>query len=494
MKHCLLTIIAIMTLVSNCIAQNAVGVNVIFIGNSITYGGTLKNPATDAPPAVVKELLYRHMTMGHVETINMGVCGTTSVDWAPDTHTYFDTLTMKADEFARDETPLIFCISLGTNDSATRGTNGAPVSNDTYAKNLTAIIDALINRYPMANIIVNHPIWYSLNTYNTAEYLADGQKRLKDYRQVINNVVTTFRKNDKNRVFIGDTEGWDIFRDNETLFTPERGKAGIFYLHPNKDGARVLASLWEKTIYNVWRHEAPEEIDLKSGAKLLLYRAQGKKQQKAVIVCPGGGYEFLAKEHEGTRIAHWLSSNGITAAVLLYRMPGGDSQIVLTDATEAMQAMRQNAADWGGYKDVGIMGSSAGGHFASTASTHLRGIDRPDFQILLYPVISMQKDITHMGSHNNLLGKAADETQIKKFSNELCVDKHTPPAFIYLSSDDNVVPAENSMRYAQALLKNGVSTTLHVYPTGGHGWGFSDGFFYKEQWRSELLRWFEGLQ
>ncbi len=484
----LMAVIASLTVNAQIIDLNRPGLDLIFIGNSITYGGTLTNPETDAPPAVVKELLTKRQELGHVEVANLAVCGTTSVDWMPATNTFFNEIIKKGDEFYHDSTPLIFCLSLGTNDSAEKGTNGAPVSRETFAQNLYSIIDSLNNRYPQAFILVNHPIWYSQNTYNTAEYLVAGQQRLSEYCDVINDVVNNkFRAKDRTQVYLGDTEGWNVFCENTRLFTPEEGKAGIFYLHPNKDGARVLAALWEKHIYNLWRLVTPTEIKLTSGATLLLYKAQGEPSDKAIVVCPGGGYEYLAQWHEGRQMAHWLSNNGVTAGVLLYRMPNGNKDIPLKDAQEAIEYMRNNAKDLGNYTQVGIMGSSAGGHLASTAATHLEQL--PDFQVLLYPVISMQEGLTHQGSRDNLLGKNPDQSTVDAYSNELCVTEKTPRAFIFLSADDGLVPANNSLLYAQALIKNGVPTTLHVYPTGGHGWGFSDGFYYKDQWRSELLRW-----
>ncbi len=471
-------------------AQDPVGANIVFIGNSITYGACMENRSTDAPPAVVKELLNKRMTMGHVEVANLGVSGTTTVDWLPQTNTFYATVTKTADEMAKDDCPLIFSIALGTNDSACEGTNGAPLSNEDYGQNLYTIIDSLMVRYPQSSIIVNHPIWYSANTYNSARYLAEGQRRLSGYRAVIDDVVNNrFRAKDRGRVFVGDTEGWDLFKGNESLFTVEQGKAGLFYLHPNKQGARKLAALWEKHIYDVWRYETPEKIELSSGATLLLYRAE--KAEKAIVVCPGGGYEFLAKEHEGARLAHWFSDNNTTAAVLLYRMPQGDNTVPLTDAEEAIRLMRENASEWGGYTQVGIMGSSAGGHLASTAATHLSGTTGPDFQILLYPVISMKEGLTHPGSRRNLLGEKPDSATVDLYSNELQVTATTPRAFIFFSTDDATVPPQNSLLYAEALVAQGVPTTIHAYPTGGHGWGWSDGFFYKKQWTSELLRWLQ---
>lgn len=479
-------------LASASVAQTPAGANIIFIGNSITYGATLENRETQAPPAVVKQCLEERGTVGRVEVVNLGVCGATTVDWLPQTNTLWKTIEEPADRMAQTDVPLIFSLSIGTNDSAIEGTNGAPLTDEAYADNLYQIIDALMVRYPRASVVVNHPIWYSDNTYNGAKYLAEGQARLSGYRAVIDQVVNDrFRARDRGRAFVGDTQGWDTFCGQTPLFTPEDGVAGTFYLHPNKDGARKLGTLWAAHIYEVWRHETPERIELSSGAYMLLYRAQGQPSGKAIVVCPGGGYEFLAAEHEGTRLAHWFSQSGTTSAVLMYRMPRGDKNVPLTDAREALDMMRQKAAEWGGYAQVGIMGSSAGGHLASTAATHLTAPSAPDFQILLYPVISMAEGITHQGSRENLLGRNPSAQEVSDYSNHTRVNSSTPRAFIFLAANDDLVPAQNSLDYARALIANGVPTTLHAYPTGGHGWGWSDGFFYKKQWTSELMRWLQ---
>lgn len=473
------------------VAQEKRGINIVFIGNSITYGACHPQPTQTAPPVVVAELLRQRGTIGTVEIANLGVSGTTTFDWLP-SGKFFKNIVDAGDKFAKSDIPLIFSIMLGTNDSACEGTNGAPVSDEQYSENLYIIIDTLLGRYPQANVVVHHPIWYSANTYNSARYLAEGQRRLSGYRRCVDRVVNEqFRAKDRGRVFVGDTEGWDYFNGNTPMFVQERGQAGTFMLHPNPDGSRRLAAFWEKHIYDIWLHESPEHVKLTSGAELLLYRAQGTSRDKAIVVCPGGGYEYLASEHEGTRMAHWYASMGITAAVLMYRMPAGDKSIPLQDAREAIEYMRSHASELGGYTKIGIMGSSAGGHLASTAATHLTGTAAPDFQILLYPVISMDESITHPGSRRNLLGDNPTDDDVRAFSNELQVTKSTPRAFIFLAGNDDLVPAANTLRYANALVEAGVSCTLHMYPTGGHGWGWSDGYFYKACWQKELTRWLE---
>ena len=171
-------------------------------------------------------------------------------------------------------------------------------------------------------------------------------------------------------------------------------------------------------------------------------------------------------------------------------MPGGNHEIPLSDAQQAMRIMRQHAKEWNIQK-LGIMGSSAGGHLASTVATHYTDAEtKPDFQILFYPVITMDASYTHAGSRKNLLGQSPSEELVKLYSNELQVNAQTPPAFIMHSSNDKTVPVANSVNYYMALIRNHVENcSLHTYPTGGHGWGYRDSFEYKRQWTGELEKW-----
>ncbi len=171
-------------------------------------------------------------------------------------------------------------------------------------------------------------------------------------------------------------------------------------------------------------------------------------------------------------------------------MPNQHNGVPLEDVKQALKVVRDHERDWGVDKrKVGIMGSSAGGHLASTAATHLSSAEGPNFQILLYPVISMDQSITHRGSRENLIGKNPTEMVVKGFSNELCVSETTPKAFIVFSADDKVVVPENTIRYAQALIAHKVPCTIHMYPIGGHGWGYRDSFTYKREWTGELEKW-----
>lgn len=211
-----------------------------------------------------------------------------------------------------------------------------------------------------------------------------------------------------------------------------------------------------------------------------------KPNQTAVIILPGGGYQHLAIDKEGTKVAQWFNSLGIPAFVLKYRLPNdlimkNKNVGPLQDAQEAVRYVRQNAAKWNiDPNKIGILGFSAGGHLASTASTHYddkvyestyKVSARPDFSLLIYPVISMENDITHKGSQTNLLGNNPSKDLIASFSNEKKVTAQTPPAFLIHATDDTVVLPENSINYYLALKKNGVTAELHLYEKGGHGFG-----------------------
>ncbi|MDE5726485.1 MAG: alpha/beta hydrolase [Duncaniella sp.] len=217
----------------------------------------------------------------------------------------------------------------------------------------------------------------------------------------------------------------------------------------------------------------------------------GRPNGKAIIMCPGGGYGWEAMDHEGHAMAQWFNAQGIAYVVLKYRLPHGNHEIPLSDAEQAVRLVRNHASEWGvNPSKIGIMGASAGGHLASTLATHYSGNEtRPDFQVLFYPVITMDPSYTHGGSRENLLGKNPSKELQDKYSNELQVNSSTPKAFIMLSSDDMAVPVANGVNYYMALLKNNVSASLHAYPTGGHGWGYGDGFLYKSQWMEELEKW-----
>ena len=218
---------------------------------------------------------------------------------------------------------------------------------------------------------------------------------------------------------------------------------------------------------------------------------------RAIIDCPGGGYSHLAMTHEGHNWATFFNAKGIAFFVLKYRMPKGDRNIPLGDTYEAFRLVRDSAQVWGiNPYDVGIMGFSAGGHLASAVSTHAPEEARPDFSILVYPVISMDERITHQGSVHGFLGEGRnDEALVREFSSDKAVQKGvTPPALILTSNDDKVVPpVTNAIAYYSAMQQVGNSCTLHVYPTGGHGWGFREDFRYHQQMVTDLNYWLSNL-
>jgi acetyl esterase/lipase len=231
---------------------------------------------------------------------------------------------------------------------------------------------------------------------------------------------------------------------------------------------------------------------------------------QAVVICPGGGYRFLAYDWEGSDPARWLASQGIAAIVLKYRLPDPKSNInpmltPLMDAQRAIRMVRFYARKWNIQKDkIGIMGFSAGGHLASTAGTHfdagLPSADsieqqscRPDFMALVYPVVSMSRSIMHSGSRNRLIGEKPDSSTAKLYSNELQVTRNTPPTFLIHATDDQTVPVENSLLFYQALKENDVPAEMHIFPKGGHGFGMGIGFGAAVQWMSLCFEWLKDL-
>lgn len=218
---------------------------------------------------------------------------------------------------------------------------------------------------------------------------------------------------------------------------------------------------------------------------------------RAVVDCPGGGYQHLAMDHEGHDWAPFFCERGITFGVLKYRMPKGDRSIPMGDAQAAIKMMRDSASVWKvNPHDIGIMGFSAGGHLASTTATHAPQATRPNFQILFYPVISMQENETHKGSWQNFLGEGrTDEKLCKEFSNYNKIRRHeTPPAILLMSQDDFVVPVlTNGIPYFSSMLKAGVPCTMHMYPVSGHGWGFRESFPYHYNMLNDLSTWLSQL-
>lgn len=217
-----------------------------------------------------------------------------------------------------------------------------------------------------------------------------------------------------------------------------------------------------------------------------------KSTGMAVVCCPGGGYSHLAMEHEGYNWADFFNEQGIALIVLKYRMPKGNREVPMSDATEAIRLVRANALDWGINPDnVGIMGSSAGGHLATTIATHSDSLTVPNFQILFYPVVTLDSRYTHKGTRVGFVGEDASQSLVDEYSNDKQVNKFTPRAIILLSDDDKVVVPQNSINYYQALKDKGIPASLHIYPSGGHGWGNRDSFKYHNQMLDDLKAWIE---
>ena len=221
-----------------------------------------------------------------------------------------------------------------------------------------------------------------------------------------------------------------------------------------------------------------------------------KPTGKAIVGCPGGGYTGLSMQNEGHDWAEYFNRQGIAYFVLTYRMPKGDRQLPISDAEKAMTTVRDSANVWDiNPLDVGIMGFSAGGHLASTISTHSEFAARPNFSILFYPVISMNEKESHKGSCLNFLGMEGqkDGKLVKQYSNQHAVHRHlTPPAIILTANDDRTVPpVTNGVAYYSAMRRQGNDCALYVYPTGGHGFGYRSSFTYHQQMLNDLTTWLQ---
>lgn len=232
---------------------------------------------------------------------------------------------------------------------------------------------------------------------------------------------------------------------------------------------------------------------------------KGKANGAAIVICPGGGYIHLALGHEGADIGKKFAEIGVTAFVLKYRLPSDQIMVdktigPLQDAQRAIQMVRERAAEWGiDPARVGIIGFSAGGHLASTAGTHFDKavIDnpnnislRPDFMILLYPVIDFG-EFAHKGSKTFLIGADAPADKVDLYSNQKQVTANTPPTMLVHAEDDNTVPVQNTLMFYDALLKNKVKAEMIIYPAGGHGFGLNNRTT-KDKWFDNAVNWLDG--
>lgn len=255
------------------------------------------------------------------------------------------------------------------------------------------------------------------------------------------------------------------------------------------------------------RADGITRVSLVSKPELIIFKPE-HSNGTAVIICPGGGYSILAISHEGFEVARELNKWGVTAFVLKYRLPSDRTMIdrsigPLQDAERAIQLVRQRAKEWGvNIKKVGIMGFSAGGHLAASLSTrygetlienHKRISLKPDFSVLIYPVISFTDSLTHKGSRNNLIGPNPSLYQIKKYSNELNINSKTPRAFLVHAMDDKVVPYGNTIAYYNALKNLKIPAEMKIYEKGGHGFGVYNKME-NDSWMNNLKTWMKAQQ
>ena len=254
MKLLRITCACLLLILCSFAIQKKRNINLIFIGDSITRGARIKDPATQAPPYFAAEYLRQQNNAGTIQFSNQGVSGFTTADFLPATHTVYNKVRAAADAFYADkQAQLIFSIMLGTNDSAISGPRGAPATPATYSNNLKIITDSLLLAYLDCKVVINYPLWYSPNTHNAgAAYNQEGFDRLLTYLPEIDKLVKQYGKTNKGHVFVGDKKAYDYFKTNyQTDFFAENGKDGVFYLHPNEKGAAALGKFWGEAIGRV---------------------------------------------------------------------------------------------------------------------------------------------------------------------------------------------------------------------------------------------------
>ena len=252
----------------------------------------------------------------------------------------------------------------------------------------------------------------------------------------------------------------------------------------------LLTSL---TIYVVSHYNC---ISLNSGATLRVFKASNFNNKRSVImILPGGGYSGIGRWNEGYLWVPFFHRLGYTVAVLEYRLPFHDYTIPMSDTSEAIIALKKRTKVFDYDKNrIGLMGFSAGGHLASAMMVTDNDTIRPNFVLLFYPVVSMRKELTHMGSHNNLIGENASKQQECQLSNELHITSKNPPVFIAVSKNDSVVNPLNSIVLSKEINRVGRPVSLHIYPEGGHGWGYKNSFTYRKQMISDMMNWLESIE
>lgn len=275
--------------------------------------------------------------------------------------------------------------------------------------------------------------------------------------------------------------------------------------------AQKVVKLWDNATAphssNLTGPEKDEgEVRYSNTTEAVLYIFEAKKKVatgQAVVICPGGGYALVAMGHEGLEYGKWLAEQGITAAVLKYRMPNNVPQVPMEDAAEALRYMKEDYKSKTPITQLGIMGFSAGGHLAASTAVGVlkangdespRAAIRPDFAVLFYPVITSDELFTHKGTYNNLLGSDRTEELSRAWCPLYVAGEDAPPALMILSDDDRTVPSQNSTLFYNKLKELGKAASIAIYPTGGHGWGFRNSLPYKSQWQQTLLQWLQSVK
>lgn len=282
------------------------------------------------------------------------------------------------------------------------------------------------------------------------------------------------------------------------------------------------SALAQNYVLKVWPNGAPNDNGMKepeekfegqrvrkvSVAEMYVYLPKKEiNTGAAVVICPGGGYGILAMDHEGYDMAKWLAEKGVAGIVLKYRLPYGHHEIPSGDARQAMRVVRAKAPEWGiNPSKIGIAGSSAGGHLASTVGTRFdtgnktsadpveQTSCRPDFMLLLYPVITFNESFGHMGSRQNLIGAGNDWKMVEKYSNELHVSAETPPTFLVLADNDKGVVPRNSIEFYMALKKNNIPAEMHIFAEGGHGFGMRKTNIPADGWPDLFYNWLKSMK
>jgi len=440
-------------------------VDLVFIGDSITHGWESRGKK------VWKNFYARR------NAVNLGIGGdrTQHVLWRLQNGNL------------KGISPKLAVVMIGTN-------NAGSDSPEDIATGVKAIVTCIEERCPTTKILI-------LAIFPRGK---NNQDKKRVVNQKANEIIKTFANN----ITISYMNINDKFLSKDG--TLSRNIMSDL-LHPNAKGYQIWAEAIEKKVAQLMEEPPPPErmtiwnkkVEYKSvePAIEIFLAPKEKRNGAAVVVCPGGGYARLAIDHEGYQIARKFNENGVTAFVLSYRHKEDHYPAPLLDVQRAIRLVRHNAKRFKiDPKRIGVMGFSAGGHLASMADTLFTGphkdatdkleqeSDRPDFAMLIYPVISLDSNFAHKGSAKNLLGSRVNELATK-FSSQNNVTHNTPPTFLVHASDDHAVPVENSIVFYQALIKNRVPAEMHIYEKGGHGFGLRKKGITTQEWFNDCIYW-----